>query len=126
MARWGLVAVAVIWVLTGIYIFFLPQVFYDNTPGLDLMGPFSIHFIRDVGLVYLAAGGITLRGALTRQRALALAGTLWPALHGLFHIQIWGMRGFPFDGIFMFDSVGVMIPALLGVVWAWRLQNEAA
>lgn len=122
MVRLALIVFGVIWVLTGIYIFVLPQAFYNSIPGLDLMGPFSIHFIRDVGLVYLAAGGTTIYAGLTWQRSLAIAGTLWPLLHGLFHIQIWAMRGFPLDHIFYFDAAGVIFPSVLAFGLAWRLR----
>ena len=123
MTKYGLILFGAIWVLTGIYIFLLPQVFYDSIPGLDLMGPFSIHFIRDVALIYLAAGGITVHAALKGQRTLAIAGTLWPLLHGLFHIQIWAMRGFPFDHIFLFDAAMVIAPSALAFGLAWRMPR---
>lgn len=126
MIRAALLVFGVIWVLTGIYIFFMPQRFYDSIPGLDLMGPFSIHFIRDVALVYLASGGVTIYAALKEQRSLAIAGTLWPLLHGLFHIQIWSMRGFPFDDIFFFDLAAVIGSSAIAFGLAWRLGQRAS
>jgi hypothetical protein len=51
-----------LWIITGAAIFLFPKTFYDVTPGVTLFGPFNIHFIRDVGLVYLSSGLIGLWG----------------------------------------------------------------
>jgi hypothetical protein len=115
-----------LWAFTGVYVFAQPQAFYDMVPGLALMGPFSIHFIRDVGLAFLSSGAITILGGYHTRRDLALAGALWPSLHALFHVQIWSHRGFPFDAIFFFDLLAVISPALLAVACAWRLGSLRA
>lgn len=119
MSRHILLFLGVFSVLTGIYVFIQPQAFYDLVPGLELMGPFSVHFIKDVGLAFVASGGAITWGAWHRNRAVVFAGIAWPFLHGLFHIQIWGMRGFPFDHIFFFDLFAVIIPPFIAV-WAAR------
>jgi hypothetical protein len=56
MIRALLIGLGAIWCATGVYIFAAPEAFYENTPGLSIMGPFSVHFIRDVGLAFLASG----------------------------------------------------------------------
>ncbi|MBB6229530.1 hypothetical protein FHS79_003733 [Polymorphobacter multimanifer] len=85
--------------MTGGTIFAGPHGFYDRTPGLAMIGPYSMHFIRDVGLAFVAGGATLAIGAWLRNRSLALAGTAWPVLHALFHIQIWAHRGLAFDAI---------------------------
>jgi len=104
-------------VLTGCFIFAAPKSFYDMIPGLSQMGPFNAHFVGDVGLAYLSGGAILVAGGLLADRRVALAGGLWFCLHSLFHLQIWAHRGFPFDRIFWFDLVAVVLPAFL-VLWA--------
>lgn len=116
MIRAVLIGLGVIWVLTGIHIFVDPMGFYEMVPGLKLMGPFNMHFIRDVGLAFVASGGALAFGAYAETRSLMLAGIAWPGLHALFHIQIWGHRGFPFDGIFVFDLVAVIVPPFLALL----------
>ena len=108
--------------VTGIYIFAAPQRFYDLTPGLEMMGPFNVHFIRDVGLVFLASGGAMLFGALRDSRHAAISGAVWPALHGLFHLQIWLARGVPFDSVAGFNWSTVIVPGFLGLIAAWRFH----
>jgi hypothetical protein len=124
MSRRVLLAIGLLWVATGALIFADPRGFHDRTPGLALMGPYSVHFIRDVGLAFLAAGTATAVGAWRRNRSVALAGTGWPLLHALFHVQIWSHRGFPLDAIAAFDLVAVITPALLATSLAWRVAQD--
>ena len=109
---------------TGCFIFVAPRAFYELIPGLDLMGPFSVHFIRDVGLAFLASGGALIWGGWRRNRTAAICGAAWPCLHAVFHLQIWGMRGFPLDHIFVFDLVTVITTAGLFLVAALRLRSR--
>ena len=125
MPRIIVAAGAVYAFLIALYIWFLPVQFYENTPGVAMMGPFSIHFMRDVALAYLA-GALILAWALrAHDRRLAIAGAVWFVLHGLFHIQIWLMRGVPFDIITASDFAGVILPAAL-LVWAASRFPRAA
>lgn len=119
MTVWRLIILALggISVLTGVVIFAAPQAFYDAVPGLDLMGPFNGHFIRDVGLAYLAGGIVLVPAGRLADRRLALAGTLWFCLHALFHIEIWVHRRWPIDDIFRFDLLAVIAPGSLAL-WA--------
>lgn len=92
MIRVVLLVIGGLWVSTGGAIFVDPRGFYDLTPGVAMMGPYNVHFIRDVGLGFLASGAMTALGAWRHDRRLVLAGTLWPLLHALFHVQIWSPR----------------------------------
>ncbi len=121
MSRALLLIIGALWVATGVVVFAAPYSFYELTPGVAMMGPYSVHFIRDVGLAFAASGAVSCVGAWRRDRRLALAGTVWPFLHGLFHIQIWAHRGFPFDGIAAFDAAAVSLPAFAAATLAWRL-----
>jgi hypothetical protein len=126
--RFGLIGLGVLWILTGVSIFADPMHFYEIVPGLKLMGPFNMHFIRDMGLAFVASGGALAWGAYVSARRLAYAGIAWPSLHALFHVQIWGHRGFPLDGIFAFDLVAVIGPPLLALLamWKFRLAGDTA
>ena len=121
MIRVSLIGLGILWVLTGMFIFANPLGFYESVPGVKLMGPCSVHFIRDAGLAFIASGGVLTWGGVTGSRALALAGIAWPSLHALFHIQIWSHRGFPFDSIFAFDLFAVIGPPALALLAAREL-----
>jgi hypothetical protein len=122
--RIALLLIAVSWLLTGLYVLADPQGFYASVPGLAMMGPFNLHFIRDVGLAFVASGAATLWGAWRGVPAVAMAGIAWPLLHAGFHLQIWSHRGFPFDHIFAFDLVGVIAPPLLAALLLWRIARR--
>jgi len=125
MARILLIAISVLCTLTGFYIFFAPHQFYDNTPGLRTMGPFSMHFIRDVALVFFATGCTTMWGTMRRMRPVALAGFLWPALHAAFHVQLWAARNFVLADVAKSDLVAVILPATMAVIAAARLSGAS-
>ena len=116
MIRAGLIALALAWGMTGLFIVAQPETFYGLVPGLSAMGPFNSHFVLDVGLALLASGALLGRGARTGTTAILLAGVLWPLLHAIFHVQVWSHRGFPFDGIFAFDLAAVIVPPFLALL----------
>ncbi len=120
--RTTMLVLAIYFLIMAIYIWFLPQTFYDNTPGLSAMGPFNLHFIRDVALVFLASGGAIVYGWRQRNQVALVCGAMWPFLHALFHVQIWGHRGFPFDYIWAVDLVGVVLPGVVAMFIAVRLK----
>ncbi|MEM8785541.1 MAG: hypothetical protein AAGF19_06785 [Pseudomonadota bacterium] len=122
LARSVLIILGSINAITGIIIVLAPRTFYEAIPGLDAMGPFSVHFIRDVGLVYFSGGLILTAGGLFANWQIALCGALWFFLHGLFHVQVWVHRGAPFDGVFWFDFAAVIFPSVLVFVAALRLR----
>lgn len=128
MTVWGFILLAIgsVSALTGLYIFAAPLAFYDAVPGLNLMGPFSVHFIRDVGLAYLAGGAVLIASGALQDRRLALAGALWFVLHALFHLQIWVHRGLPFDHIFWFDLFAVIAPSFLALLSGLKLARIEA
>ena len=121
-----LIGIGLLWVATGVSIFADPHGSYDRTPRLAMMGPYSVHFVRDVGLAFVAAGVASAFGAWRRNRSLAFAGTGWPFLHALFDLQSWSHRGFPFDAIAAFDFIAVIAPAFLAVMLAAKLHGRLA
>lgn len=111
MLRLLLVALATGNVLTGLVIFVVPQWFYDTVPGVQMLGPFNAHFIRDAGLSYGASGLIVMLGWHRRDYLLCMAGCTWPCFHALFHLQMWFGRGLPVDLVAFVNLTGIQIPA---------------
>lgn len=119
MQRIAMGILAAYFFLTGIYLFFFPQLFYDQTPGLSAMGPFNFHFIRDVSFAFLVSGAGLAYAAKRNRRDTAIVAAAWPFLHALFHLTIWGHRGFPLDQIWFFDAAAVVLPGFLALYLAW-------
>jgi len=82
----------------------------------------------DVGMAFMASGGLLALGARTNPSAasFAIAGASWPILHALIHITGWYTTGFPSAPRIVFSEViGVVTLAALGGVLAWfRTKGE--
>ena len=90
------------------------------------MGPFNLHFIRDVALVFMASGGAMAWGIKHGIKSTAIAGARWPFLHALFHIQIWaGMRDFAIDIVTLSDLIAVIIPGLLALYSSSKIEVKS-
>lgn len=124
MYRNVLIVLAVVNILTGLQIFFMPQFFYDNVPGVSMMGPFNLHFIRDAGLSFLAAGLMQGFGVRKSNYLVCVVATTWPVFHALFHIQMWMARGFSLDLIAFVNLIGIQLPAWAALYAAMALYNS--
>ena len=122
MARVLVLLMGVNYVILSVYIFAAPQHFYDTIPGVAMMGPFNLHFIRDAGLAFLATGGALLWGGWNYVRSTAMAGAAFVCLHALFHIQIWIARGAPFDIVTWTNLFLIQAPAWLALYGALKLR----
>ena len=111
----GLVALFALF--NGGFMLWDPFGWYQAIGTVKFTGPPNQHFIRDIGLAYLASGAVlafALPNLPTRWLAAA-AGSLWLSAHGLLHI--WEMAtGVCAPDIFWQDAPGVVGPPAL--VWA--------
>ena len=108
------------------YLWFAPHAWYERTPGVAMMGPFNLHFIRDVALAYLASAAALGWGAWKRDVTAAVFGAAWPCFHALFHIWIWLGRGVPLDEIALVNLMGIQLPAWLALAAALQFQSRRA
>ena len=108
--------VAVFSLVFGAYMLRDPYGWYQLLPTVKFTGPANQHFIRDIGLAYMASGAMLGYAAFNpyMRWLAALAGSLWLALHGSLHI--WEVvTGVCAPGRFWADVPGVLGPPLL--VW---------
>ncbi len=119
--RYGLMVLGMFYLVNAGWMVCAPHDWYLATPGVVATGPFNPHFVRDIGLAFLASGAGLLAGARSGAGAamLALAGAGWPALHGLFHIWEWVADGFPAaPAVAATELFGVVVAAALGLWFA--------
>ncbi len=113
----ALVAFAALFALAnGAFMLWNPYGWYQAVPTVKFTGPPNQHFIRDIGLAYLACGTLLGFSAFNlRMRWLAaFAGSLWLALHGGLHV--WEVvKGICATGVFKQDAIGVLGPPAL--IW---------
>jgi hypothetical protein len=112
-----LIALAVfVSLANGAFMLWDPYGWYQAVPTVKFTGPPNQHFIRDIGLSYLASAALLGFAAINpRMRWLAaFAGSLWLALHGGLHVYE-VLTGICAPNIFWRDAPGVLGPPLL--VW---------
>ena len=126
--RAGLILVGVFYLINGAAMIAVPAYWYAATPGVVATGPMNPHFIRDIGLIFVASGAGFLLGARSGSTAaaLALAAATWPALHALFHVWLWFAYGFPQAAdVAVTEALGVVGLAAVGAWLAWlRAKRE--
>lgn len=121
MWRILLIAIGVYYVLIGGYMWFAPLTWYSRTPGVSDTGPFNMHFVMDIALIFAVAGGAMLFGVIRRNRTACAIGAIWPGLHAAFHIWIWITRGMPGDPVALANLLGIQFPAWLAVLAILKL-----
>ena len=87
------------------------------------------HFMTDIGLAFAASGAGMLLGVRrgVANGAFALAGAVWPLLHGLFHLTEWVEHGVPAGQAMISEGIGVILAGALGIAVAWvRFRKGAA
>ena len=117
VSRWVVALFGLFHVVNGLTMLVAPTTWYASVPGVSMTGPFNPHFVTDIGLAFLASG-IGMLFALRRGQiaaTLALAGSVWPALHALFHVWSWVTGHMPSSPtLWASEAVGVVIVGLLG------------
>jgi hypothetical protein len=108
---------ALVSLANGAFMLWDPFGWYQALPTVKFTGPPNQHFIRDIGLAYLACAvmlGYAARWPNGRWLA-AVAGGLWLTAHGLLHV--WEVAtGICAPAIFWRDAPAVLGPPLL--VWS--------
>lgn len=100
----------------GAFMVWDPFGWYQTVETVKFTGPPNQHFIRDIGIAFLASGAMLAFAVPNPQvRWLsALAGSLWLGAHGALHV--WEVAtGICAPGIFWQDAPGVLGPPIL--VW---------
>jgi hypothetical protein len=95
---------------------------YGRVPGVTDTGPYNPHFVQDIGLAFIVAGGALL--ACAWRPALwpaGLTGAAYLAAHAGLHLAgIGESRHAPFD-------VGLIVmPAALALWAAWPTKEKSA
>jgi len=113
------------YLLVGAIILFAPLWFYQNTPGVSMMGPYNSHFVIDLSFAFIASGLGLLFGASKSTKSTIVTGALWPFMHALFHISIWIKRELIIDIVSVSDFFAVIVPGVLIFLIAIK-SSEAA
>ena len=105
----------------GLVMLLAPASWAASVVHLTAPDHLHFHFITDIGFAFAASGIGMLLGA---RRGLsngpwALAGAVWPLLHGLFHLKEWIFDGPPPMPGLLTEGVGVIVVGFVGIWLAW-------
>ena len=106
-------------VVNGLAMLIAPEVWYELTPGASDTGPFNVHFVRDIGIAYLAVG-IGLWLGVTNHRLQALSGALVAMVfvggHAVFHfIEMFAHHVDSTSAVR--DLILIVLPTAIAAVW---------
>lgn len=119
-----LVLVGLSYILNAAAMWFAPQYWYESVPGVSMMGPFNLHFIRDISLIYVLAGIGLIYGL--RTGSIAIYAAIWPAAHAIYHIVIFFERGASMDNVALANVLLIQIPAWAGLGAALYMGAQTA
>lgn len=93
-----------------------PEPWFWAVPGVPIRGAYNPHFVRDLGLIYLAVAGGLLMGAYDVKQRLAwwFAPMFWLTGHAIFHL-LEVLAGVVTTASLLEDFAGVTLPALISI-----------
>ena len=105
----------------GLVMLLFPSQWAAGVVHLTAPDHLHFHFITDIGFAFAASGVGMLLGARrgAANGAWALAGAVWPLLHGLFHLKEWIADGPPPMPGLLTEGVGVILVGFAGIWLAW-------
>jgi hypothetical protein len=110
----------------GIWMLAAPENWYLRVPGVIATGPANLHFIRDIGCVYLvtAASLVWLAVQPAQSWPAALACSTFLALHALVHV--WdAAAGREAAHRLLAELPTIVLPAILALWLAWPSHHTA-
>ncbi|WP_086818523.1 hypothetical protein [Allokutzneria sp. NRRL B-24872] len=129
MIRAGVIFLAVTQGLTGLTQLFLPEVFYEQGPGVSLLPPYNEHLMRDVGALTLAYVFVLVVAAVTMERRIVctalVANLVFTLPHFVFHA--FHLEGYPIATALwqtVLLGLGVLIPVALLVAVVFRRSSR--
>lgn len=118
---------ALFYLLNGLAMIVVPELWYLYTPGAAETGPFNTHFVRDIGIAFTAsAAGLWYAFSNREAPDLPLA---WLAIaflagHSLLHqIEMLGMN-MPALAVVR-DFTFIVLPILIAVIGLARISRAA-
>ncbi len=107
--------ISIFYLMNGILMLVLPEIWYRLTPGVEHSGAINVHFIRDIGLGFCAASAWAL---LVRHKYFAPL--IFIGGHGILHMFEF------FDGHFAFNEIlrDVALIILPAIIFCVLLINQ--
>ena len=129
LVRAGLVVLAAIQVVLGVWTLLFPASFYNDVPTVDWTPPYSEHLFRDFGGATLGLAVVIIAAAVWLERRLVIVALLsylaFSFPHAIFHAEhLAGDSPALSAGLFVVVVLSVLLPAALVVVAARTLPRR--
>jgi hypothetical protein len=128
LLRPGLVLLAAIEIVLGLWTLLFPASFYADVPTVDLTPPFSEHLFRDFGGATLGLAVVLTAAAVRPERRLVVTALLaylaFAAPHLVFHLGHLQGAGGPAATVLVVVLTGSVVLPLALLVIALRRQPE--
>ena len=116
---------ALFYLLNGLAMIIVPELWYQYTPGAEDTGPFNVHLVRDIGIAFsVSAAGLWVAFSERESPNLPLA---WLAIsflagHSLLHQIEMITMAMSLQAIAR-DFTLIVLPVLIAVIGLLRLSN---
>ena len=105
--------------LNGTFMLVAPNAWYETIPGVSDTGPFNSHFVRDIGIAFVASSigiGMSLANQKQYRLSAAIVGLFFLAGHALFHLIMVVMHR-PEFAIVLRELALIIGPAVIAMAW---------
>ncbi|WP_018237186.1 hypothetical protein [Ensifer sp. BR816] len=100
----------------GILMLVAPELWFHTVPDVDQIGPFNAHFVRDIGLGFVAAASVLAVAAWRGGRGTVLwSATIFLAGHAGLHLIEMAQHGIALSAALR-DGLLIVVPGLMPLV----------
>ena len=106
----------------GLAMIIAPMTWYELTPGAAEVGPFNVHFVRDIGIAYIAAGAglwLAVGDAAWKSASTAIVAMIFIGGHGILHLVEMFAHHLELTAALR-DTALIVVPAAIAGWWAVR------
>ena len=111
----------------GLMMIIAPMTWYELTPGAAETGPFNIHFVRDIGIAFIAAGTglwLAVGAAAWKSASTAIVAMIFIGGHGILHFVEMFAHHLDLNAALR-DVALIVLPAAIAMWWVVREVAKA-
>ena len=106
-------------IFNGLAMIVAPMTWYEMAPGASETGPFNVHFVRDIGIAFTAAGvglWLAVSNVAWKSASTAVVAMIFIGGHGILHfVEMFAHHLSLTAGLR--DMALIVVPAAIAAVW---------
>jgi hypothetical protein len=111
----------------GLMMIIAPMTWYELTPGASETGPFNVHFVRDIGIAFVAAGAglwLAVGDAAWKSASTAIVAMIFIGGPGILHFVEMFAHHLDVNAALR-DAALIVLPAAIAGWWVVREVAKA-